>query len=125
MGIIDGPHSMDLCGNCLLEDDPLFNTACPERFRTYLPTIFNPADGEFGMMYDSDNLGELVSFEIYDRWGSLLFEIENTLLVDVTQWWDGRMENELMDTGVYSYRYHIAYPGFEDEISAGTILLIR
>ncbi len=129
MGIPEGPHIIDLCGDCLLATDPLFNQSCPERFRVYIPTIFNPggigSDGSFGLQYDPDNIGHLERFEVYDRWGSLLFQIQDTPLREVTLWWDGRFRGSELESGAYSYQYHITYPELAADISVGTLILIK
>ena len=128
MGIVEGPHVFDLCGECFLPEDPLFNQTCPELFRVFVPTIFDPgsfADSRFGLFTDPENLGQLLTFQIIDRWGNLMFEIKDTPLVDVEVWWDGRYNGVKVDPGVYIYRYVIEYPDVENDISQGTLTLIR
>lgn len=136
LGILDGPHVIDLCDNCLLESDPLFNLDCPERFRVYIPNVFTPNSGTedsfFGLQHNENSLGHLVLFEIYDRYGSLLFQLEDIALVDVTEWWDGRdIDTGNDDTGndylsgVYSYQYRVTYPEFPDDVGVGTVALIK
>ena len=128
LGVINGPHIMDLCNNCLLESDPSFNLRCPERFRVYVPNIFSPNRGTesvFGLQYDENNLGQLVVFEVYDRWGSVLFRLEDIALIEVESWWDGRYQGDIVETGVYNYYYQISYPELPNEITAGTVVLLR
>jgi hypothetical protein len=129
MGVPEGQHIIDLCGDCLLASDPLFNLGCPERFRVYIPTIFNPGSGgldeSFGIQFNPENIGQLVRFEVYDRWGSLLFQILDTPLVEVDQWWDGRFAGSVLESGAYSYQYHITYPEMAPDIGVGTLVLIK
>ena len=128
LGVINGPHIFDLCGNCLLEDDPLFNLDCPELFRVYVPNIFTPYSGvenEFGLQYDENSLGHLVIFEVYDRIGQLIFQVEDTPLVEIENWWDGRFRGDELEAGVYTYHYQITYPEFPPDFVAGTVVLMK
>jgi hypothetical protein len=55
----------------------------------------------------------------------LLFQILDTPLVEVDQWWDGRFAGSVLESGAYSYQYHITYPEMAPDIGVGTLVLIK
>ncbi len=81
-------------------------TTCPEDL-IYMPTVFSPnGDGfndDFLML--SSNISEIDYFRVYDRWGALLWETQ-----DFSQGWDGRVNGELVNTGVYVYSLEAPCP---------------
>jgi len=130
-GVEGGTAILDICDNCLPANDPEFNLNCPERFRVYVPTIFDmnsARERNFGLFASEDNLLFLESFEIYDRWGSIVFEIGDQPLNAVTQWWDGRKADQELNPGVYTVKYHLSYPmelGFPDELIVVNVVMIK
>ncbi len=67
--------------------------------KLYIPNIFSPNNDGF-----NDSFGplgedfEVITFRVFDRWGSLIFEAN-----DNDSFWDGRMNGEVLDAGVYMY----------------------
>ena len=71
----------------------------------YVPNVFSPnGDGEndFLAIYGSESLSQTVNlFQVYDRWGSLLFERRDFGLNDVSSGWDGKCRGKYVLPGVY------------------------
>lgn len=65
------------------------------------PNIFTPNDdGENDLFFLNTNGEDLFSFYIYNRWGALVFEKENSLTIE----WSGvNMASEPVATGTYFY----------------------
>ena len=128
-GDLNGPAVMDLCDQCLEIDDPAYNQNCPERFKVYVPNVFDVngfgLDREFGLLSSKENLGFIRMFNIYDKWGALVFSLTDEKVREVTSWWDGTFNNRQLLSGVYTYRYIIEYPEFGEEADSGTVVLIR
>lgn len=127
-GEIFGEAVIDLCGNCLSPDDPEFNRTCSEIFKIYLPNIFdmNSPDGQsIGPLYHPDNAGTLAYYEIYDRWGNLVYGIYDTPLNEIVQWWDGRFQGSEVNTGIYVFRISVAFTFVENFELAGALTLIK
>ena len=63
---------------------------------------------------------ELISFEVYNRWGELLFKTS-----DISQGWDAfyKGDQQEMDTYIYHLRL-IDITGKEQDLS-GAVLLLR
>lgn len=55
--------------------------------------VFAPACGKA--------IGRILSFQVYDRWGSLVHQVQNTLPNDVANAWDGNIRGRTAPPGVY------------------------
>ncbi len=90
--------------------------------RIFLPTAFTPnADGRndaFGIS-NPFAIQELISFEIFDRWGSLVFTS-----TDPFDRWDGTFDGQQLNPGVLLYRIRSLCDG-EELLQTGTVTLIR
>ena len=98
-----------------------------EECQMYIPTIF-------GLNSDSDDQvfkpgvpaasGFLITtFQIYDRWGNLVYNKENIDPLTFTEWWDGTFNGRDVEQGVYLYVIELG--GESAEIIRGTITVIR
>ena len=73
--------------------------SCPDEI-LWVPSAFSPnGDGRNEeLTVNSGTLNEITSFQIFDRWGALVFRTD-----DMRLGWDGRMKGEKMPVGVYVY----------------------
>ena len=73
--------------------------SCPDEL-LWVPSAFSPnEDGRNDqLIVNSGALNEIKSFQIFDRWGALVFQTD-----DMRLGWDGRMKGEQMPIGVYIY----------------------
>ena len=96
--------------------------------QVYIPNIFSPnGDGVNDVLQISMGNGvvEIAVFEIFDRWGTLVFGAEHILPDDPGLLWDGRMKGETMNPGVFTYKAIIVYTSGERVVKYGDITLIR
>ena len=95
----------------------------------YGPTAFSPnGDGlnDRLILYSDGGSGEIVErFQVYDRWGGLLFEEEEVPLNDLGFGWDGNRLGRPMNTGTYAYYGVVRYPNGFRRIVKGEVHLIR
>ena len=87
--------------NCLISDSILIEMeTCEEETlcKVYIPNVFSPNNDGMNDQFQLFSNCELTEFslEVYDRWGNRLFST-----TDISQSWDGRMNNEELQTGVY------------------------
>ena len=79
----------------------------------YFPNIFSPnGDGrndEF-IIQSNDDEAELKSFNIYDRWGNLMFSQQNIKLAEAESW-DGIYNGSALNPGVYIYVAEVEFDG--------------
>ena len=89
----------------------------------FLPTAFTPnGDGlndDFGLTNDNFFLADFVSLDIYDRWGSHIFQGKT-----VTDKWDGLIEGSDAMPGRYVYKLRYRCEG-EERMRAGSVNLIK
>lgn len=126
-GTLEGTAQIDLCGECLEPEDPLFNTTCPEIFDVYLPNIISLDDNvndRTGIFVDQSNIGFLRLYEVYDRWGNLIFALKDQPLREVENWWDGRFNNRKVMPGIYLYRLLVEFEIKQDLELIGSITVI-
>ncbi len=73
--------------------------SCPDEI-LWLPSAFSPnEDGRNDeLLVNSSTLNEIKSFQIFDRWGGLVFRTD-----DMRRGWDGKLKGERVPIGVYVY----------------------
>lgn len=98
-----------------------------EYYNVYIPNIFSPnSDGpnsRFKIIGNQD-LSEIKTLDIYDRWGTQVYSGINELSND-SNGWDGNYQSRLMEQGVYTY---ITTLEMDDGILrqfVGSVLLIK
>lgn len=86
--------------NCFTETGIFKITVKPDTY-IKLPTTFTPnGDGNNDVLYVRGwGIKELVTFEIYNRWGALLFQTN-----DINTGWDGYYKDELQNKEMYVYK---------------------
>ena len=105
---------------CVAESDP--KNVVIERCYV-LPNAFTP-DGDgvndtFGLGLKGGNV-EIVMFEIYNRWGNLVFESDGA-----TTRWDGKVNGEDAASDVFVYIMKVRFPDGREEDFKGDVTLIR
>lgn len=77
------------------------------RGEIYIPNVFNPnsqnpENRQFGIQ-SHPKIQSIKAFQIYDRWGDLLFDRRNIAAGTDDAYWDGWVNNELAPPAVYVY----------------------
>ncbi|MEL6659648.1 MAG: gliding motility-associated C-terminal domain-containing protein [Bacteroidota bacterium] len=74
-------------------------------YNLYIPNAFSPnLDGvndEFFFQSDGRSVRSVINFQIFDRWGGLVFENRDFPLNQAQEGWDGRVNGEAARAGVY------------------------
>lgn len=96
----------------------------------YLPNAFSPnEDGENDLLMvyaDPGKVDMVNTFQIFDRWGNLLFERRNVAPNEESAGWDGRARNGAMaPTGSYIFVLELQKTGGEVQMESGVVYLIR
>ncbi|MDF1866584.1 MAG: gliding motility-associated C-terminal domain-containing protein [Saprospiraceae bacterium] len=106
--------------------DSIFITVSKFR-KIYFPNIFSPNnDGVNDVFrpFSSKEIGRILEFEVYNRWGSQLAAFQN-LAPNANTGWDGQFNNEIVDSGVYVWRAKVEYLDGEILDYKGDVTLIR
>jgi gliding motility-associated-like protein len=91
-----------------------------------VPTGFSPNnDGENDQLLVHGKEGTRVErFQVYDRWGELVFQREDFAVNDPAGW-DGLFRGQDAPTGVYIWYMEVQYPDESEEVLRGQTALIR
>lgn len=65
------------------------------------------------------------SFQIFDRWGELIYEDGGFAVNDLTRGWDGTYKNQLLNSGNYLWQMEVIYEDGSSEILSGATSLLR
>ncbi|MEO6130571.1 MAG: gliding motility-associated C-terminal domain-containing protein, partial [Saprospiraceae bacterium] len=107
---------------CTFQDDILITVITEQHF--YLPTIFSPNGDQVNDLFiieTSSDQVNIVSLEIFDRWGDLVFiQIDNPPFA-----WDGTFKNQRVQPGVYILKLRYKDDKGNDQYHVNDITLIR
>lgn len=113
--------TLSTTNRCGTFSDQINVAACdPE---VYIPNVFSPLDPDpqnrvFRPFFQN---AELLSFRVFDRWGSLIFEQKGD-----GNGWDGSNRDKLCNPGVYWYIATLKNPANGDQFSqSGDVTLLR
>ena len=115
----------DQVSTCVATDSIMIRVIDPNDLdcsEVYLPKAFTPNNDGLNDTYGISNpfaVPELLSFEIYDRWGGQVFYTE-----DVFEHWDGTFRGQKVNPGVMLWRVRYVCEGEEKE-SAGNLTILR
>ena len=95
----------------------------------YIPNVImipseNPENGLFVPMRGKGEVTVLL-FQVFDRWGNMVFQRENFAAGDLSFAWDGTLNGTPLPPGVYVYLVTLKFRDETIKILAGDITLIR
>jgi len=95
----------------------------------FIPNIFNPLDlngnGEFRIFTNDGAEVNIITYQIYDRWGNRIYDASNFNISSETGWWNGNADNIKWSSGVYVYHIEVEYYNGSRELFTGDITLMR
>ena len=93
---------------------------CDDPF-IFIPSAFSPnGDGDNDVFFVRGNEIESVELFIYNRWGQQIFQSN-----DLSEGWDGRFKNELLEPDVYGYYVRATCFNGDDFFRKGNVTLLR
>lgn len=106
------------------------NVLVAEQQLVYLPTAFSPGNGDgvndvYQVFGDADFVDAVVSFGIFDRWGSQVFGNSEFSVNDPAAGWDGMFRGKAAQPGVYVYTLTVRYYDDRVETFRGNFTLVR
>lgn len=108
--------------------DEITVTVDGEVQHVYIPNAFSPDGDTYNdvfIIYADDTVTEILSLDIYDRWGNEIFRTQGFSPGDETAGWDGTRAGEPTDTGVYIYQCVLQYANGQTELLKGDVSLFR
>lgn len=95
----------------------------------YIPTAFSPNDDAFNQIFyvfaDEGNVKEIVSFQVFNRWGETVHEYFSIPVNDPFFGWDGTYRGQPMNPGVFAYVVKVKMADDRIEVITGDVTLKR
>lgn len=111
--------------DCTATDSILITVLDPSELdceQLFLPAAFTPNGDQLNDTYGISNpfaVPELLSFEIYDRWGGRVF-----VSSEKEAQWDGSVDGKMVNPGVFLYRVAYVCNG-EERLVTGSVTVLR
>ncbi|MFT6165917.1 MAG: gliding motility-associated-like protein [Vicingaceae bacterium] len=119
----EGVYWVDVVNQCGTVSDTIniASNNCGECY-FYTPNAFTPNNDNINDTFFPKSECDLTDFEltIYNRWGELMFKTNN-----ISEGWDGKINNELASTAVYVYSIVYTPEGKTPKSTYGRITLFR
>jgi gliding motility-associated-like protein len=94
----------------------------------YAGNVFSPnLDGSNDVFipYFGPSILNASNFLIYDRWGSLVFEVKDIYSNSFNNGWDGKVKGKTVTPDVYLYSIELEYIDGRKEVVTGDITVVR
>lgn len=94
----------------------------------FIPNVFSPNfDGvnDYFELYNISNIDRVERFTIFDRWGSVLYHVEDVLPNSREAQWDGYIKGKLAAQGVYIYQIVARMIDGTERVFSGDVTLFR
>ena len=92
----------------------------------FIPNVIIPNENGTNnrfQIFTSDSNLNLVSCDIFDRWGNKVYTSDSNLIGDIN--WDGYISGELLEIGVYVYKIILVDDQGVQTVLQGDITLLR
>jgi len=94
----------------------------------FIPNAFSPnGDGQNDVLviFAGDGVRSILTFNIFDRWGNLVFGRQNFQPNDPTLGWDGNFENRPMNSAIYAFFAEVEMNDGSTVMLEGDVVLMR
>ena len=112
--------------NCLFSDS--VNISVSKEHPIFVPNVFAPdadAPNNRFAIFPGIVVTRINWLAVYDRWGSLVYEVRDFQASDEGKAWDGTVSGSKAAAGVYAYAFEVTYPDGILELRRGMVTLIR
>ena len=96
--------------------------------QVFIPTSFSPNDDKINdifMIYADNEVSQIKTFQIFNRWGIQVFEANNFQPNDITNGWDGMFQNKALMPDVFIYYAIVEYKDGKSAIFQGDVTLLK
>ncbi len=95
----------------------------------YIPNAFTPNEDGYNDLFtvyaDANIVESIEKMQVYNRWGSLVYDANQIQPNSFSEGWDGKYKSKPVNPGTYVYWVRIRYIDGTVEIYEGDITLIR
>lgn len=111
---------------CIAEETVKLTVNKPQQL--HLPNVFSPNnDGENDLFYPfaGSDVQQIKSFRIFDRYGGLVFGQTDFQPNNPNFGWDGRKQNQPLNSGVFVWMIEVQFIDGQVEIKQGDVVIVR
>lgn len=93
-----------------------------------VPNVVIPGRGNqnsFVTIYGGPHIARIIEFDVFDRWGNLLFTRENMPPNQFQLGWDGTLNGQRLIPGIYVYKAQVEFIDQVVDVVSGEILVIE
>ncbi len=98
-------------------------------YTSFIPNAFSPngdGENETFRIYPASDVAKIHTFQVFDRWGQLVFVTNDFLPIDAeTHAWDGKVKGRAVKPDVFVYYIEIETENGEVFIQRGDVTLLR
>ena len=97
-------------------------------YPVYAPTAFSPNEDEINdrfTLYAGADVTNIRLFQIFDRWGNMVYENANFQPNDPNLGWDGTLDGMPMDPAVFAFYAEVEFTDGSIEVVRGDLMLMR
>lgn len=117
-----GIYSVEIANICGVATDSISISVEECYCGFYVPNAFTPNDDEYNGLFGpvSDCILDAYTFEIYNRWGEVIFSTE-----DPFEMWDATYKGNIVQDGIYTYKITYSSQYVVAETITGHVVVIR
>ncbi len=96
--------------------------------KLFVPNAFSPDGNGINDRFEvfvEDPSAEIQSFQVFNRWGDLVFDGGSVLPGQGMGYWDGSWKGRPAEPGVYVWQLAIVFANGRSEMHKGSVVLIR
>ena len=111
---------------CTAEDNVTVFVNRP--YEVFIPNAFSPNnDGHNDRLtiFAGEDVVKIKTFNIFNRWGELVYEVYNFPPNDLTFGWEGKYRSKEMNSAVFAYVVEVEFIDGEVKLFTGDISLLR
>ncbi len=93
----------------------------------YVPNVFEPGSTQNGYLsvFSGPEISAVRNFNVFDRWGNLMFSRKDMPTNDLTAGWDGTFRNQTMQPGVYVYYFEVLLVDGTTKLYRGDVTIVQ
>ena len=95
--------------------------------QVFIPNVIYPGKAQNGVLtaFGAEELSTIKRFQVYDRWGTLLFDEQNVAPNNPDAGWAGQYKGQPVAEGVYVYVMLLAFSDGSEEVFSGDVTVVR
>lgn len=116
-----------IVSNGVCTDSALLEIKVDQTRRIYAPNVFSPnGDGIHDHFYlQSPDFGRIRSFQVFDRWGNVVYSSDDDAFNDLSGGWDGSSRGKPVPPGVYIWQAEVEFIDGARKVLSGTVSVLR